>query len=128
MAGFLGEIQKVFVDDAAHAVHGTVDVLHLLESPCLQRHANQRLVDDGSRAATLGYKNFFRRHADSFSALVDAISIPAEEDIVRLRVPIVLVKTSGPHEQRLQRVWPKLATPVAMHRGVKHRALGQHIG
>ena len=60
VAGLLGEVQKLLVDDAAHAMHGAVDMGDLLKAPGLQRHADERLVDHSGGAATLGYQDFSR--------------------------------------------------------------------
>ena len=62
VAGLLGQIEEILVDDAAHAVMGAIDALDAGEFARLQHHARERLVDDGGRAAALGDENFLRRH------------------------------------------------------------------
>ena len=63
--GFLRQIDEVFIDDAAHAVARTVNMLDVAKAPRFQRHADQRLVDDGGRAASLRYKNLGGCHGVS---------------------------------------------------------------
>jgi hypothetical protein len=62
VVGFLGQVDKVFIDDAAHAVARAVDALDVAEAPRLQRHAHQGLVDDGGGAAALGDEYFSGCH------------------------------------------------------------------
>ncbi len=50
-------IDEILVDDAAHAVIGAIDPLHLPEFARFQNRPDQRLVDDGGRAAALGDEN-----------------------------------------------------------------------
>jgi hypothetical protein len=54
VAGFLRQVDEVFVDDAAHAVAGAVHALDALVAACFEHHADQALVDDCGGAATLG--------------------------------------------------------------------------
>ena len=58
--GLLPEVDEVVVDDAAHAVQRAVDVRDAGKAPRLERHADQRLVDDRRRAAALGDENLVR--------------------------------------------------------------------
>ena len=58
VAGFLGQVDEVFIDDAAHAMPGAIDQFDLMLAPCFEDDTNQRLVDDCGRSAALGYQNF----------------------------------------------------------------------
>ena len=62
VAGLLCQIDKILVNDAAHAVARAVDAPDLAKAPRLQRHADQRLVDHRRRAAALGDKYFSGCH------------------------------------------------------------------
>ena len=53
VAGFLGEVEKLLLDDAGYAVIGAVDQLNIAELARFQHHPGHRLIDDGGRAATL---------------------------------------------------------------------------
>ncbi|MDT4863598.1 hypothetical protein FQZ97_983110 [compost metagenome] len=65
VTGLLREVHELLVHDATHAVARAVDQLHVLETPRLQRHAHQRLVDHGGRAAALGDENFSGWHGSA---------------------------------------------------------------
>ena len=56
----LAEVDEVVVDDPAHAMKRAVDVGHAGKPPRLERHADQRLVDDRRRTAALGDKDLVR--------------------------------------------------------------------
>jgi hypothetical protein len=58
VAGFLREVDEVFIDDAAHAVARAVHQLHVAKAPRFEGHADHRLVDHGGRPAALGDENF----------------------------------------------------------------------
>ena len=60
VGGLLGQVDEVLVDDAAHAVARAVDALDAAEAPRFEHHADQRLVDDGGRAAALGDEDLAR--------------------------------------------------------------------
>ena len=62
MAGFLRQINKALVNDAAHTVERTVNMPNLAETARFKRHADQRLVDDGGGATTLCDENFSSCH------------------------------------------------------------------
>ena len=62
--GFLREVNKVFADDSANTMHGSVDALNLAKAPRLHDHPNHRLIDDRSGATTLGDQNFSRRDCE----------------------------------------------------------------
>jgi hypothetical protein len=64
VVGFLRQVDKIFIDDAAHAVPCTVDALDVAEAARLQCHAHQGLVDDGGGAAALGDEYFSGCHGD----------------------------------------------------------------
>ena len=53
MRRLLRQIDEVLVDDAAHAVEGAIDALDLAKFARFQHRADERLVDDGGRAAAL---------------------------------------------------------------------------
>ena len=65
VAGLLRQIEKVFVDDAAHAMPGAVHPLHAELPARLQHHAHQGLVDHRRRAASLGDQNLAWGHVDA---------------------------------------------------------------
>ena len=56
--GLLGQVDELFVDDAAHAMQGAVYARHLGKAARFEHHARERLVDHGGRAASLGDENF----------------------------------------------------------------------
>ena len=60
-----GEIDKILVDDAAHAMDGAVDMGDRGIAARLQRDADQRLIDDGRRAAPLRDQDFMRHFGTS---------------------------------------------------------------
>ena len=66
-AGFLRQVDQVFVDDAAHAVLCAVDSFNGGKAARFQHHAGQRLVDDCGRAAALGNQDFSGAHGISFA-------------------------------------------------------------
>jgi hypothetical protein len=57
VAGLLGEVDKVLVDDATHAVARAVDKLHIPETPRLKHHTHHGLVDDCRGSAALSDQN-----------------------------------------------------------------------
>src|SRR5271156_2840867 len=61
--GLLAEIDQVFVDDAAHAVPGAIDMREFWKPPGLQRDSGERLIDDRGRAAALRDENLVRHES-----------------------------------------------------------------
>ncbi len=59
----MAEVDQILVDDAAHAMQRAVDVMDAGKPARLQRHADQRLVDDGGRASPLRHQNLARHSA-----------------------------------------------------------------
>jgi hypothetical protein len=58
VAGLLRQVDKVFVDDAAHAVARAVDALDARKRRASSTTPTRRLVDDGGGAAALGDEDF----------------------------------------------------------------------
>ncbi len=52
--GFLGEVDEILIDDAAHAMQRAIDPFDAGEFARFQGQAHQRLIDDGGGAAALG--------------------------------------------------------------------------
>ena len=63
MGGFLGEIDEFLIDNPAHAMQRAVHQADVAEFSRLQHGPDERLVDDGGRAATLGDEDFSLQHS-----------------------------------------------------------------
>ena len=62
----LAEIDEIVVDDAAHPVQRAIDPRNAREPARLERHPDQRLVDDRGRAAPLSDKDLVRHQSLPF--------------------------------------------------------------
>jgi len=58
VGGFLGEVEELLVDDAAHAVVGAIDPFHRRELARFNDRADHRLVDHGRRATACATRTF----------------------------------------------------------------------
>ena len=73
VAGLLGQVEQILVDDAAHAVVRAVDAADVGEFARFQHDAGKRLVDDRGGTATLGDEDFLGRH-DRAPGMDDVLS------------------------------------------------------
>jgi hypothetical protein len=59
---FLRQVDKVFVDDPAHAMQRPIDKADIAEFPRFQHHPDERLIDHSGWATALGYQDFTLQH------------------------------------------------------------------
>ena len=70
VSGFLGEVDKILIDNPAHPVDSSVDPCHLGKFARLQGDADERLIDDRRGPTALGNQNLsFEFGHDEFSLL-----------------------------------------------------------
>ena len=72
VAGFLGQVDEVLIDDAPNAVTRPIYPFDLVVTSCLQRDPDHRLVDHRCRPTTLRDQNFSGAHTSPFEACVQA--------------------------------------------------------
>ncbi len=77
VAGFLGQVDEILVDDATHTVTRTVDPLNIAVASRLQRHADHRLVDHRRRSAALCDQNFSGCPYPSFRIMCTSPIVPS---------------------------------------------------